>query len=392
MNPALTRRLRPLYFAAFLQSFMLWYAVEKLFMRSIGFDDSDIGFMVAVYSVAMLVIDIPSGLLADRWSRKGVLIVASLALTGAALVGGVSNSIGAYLFSAILWGAFYACYAGMYESTVYDTLAEENQPTTLYRKVYGKIQMADSAGLVTGGLASIVVATQMGLRETYFLSVPFALLSILALLAFREPRLHKNTEQHSIFVQIRHTFLAITRNNRAVPVVLSLILKSTVLFMMFEFAQLWLIALEAPTGFFGFAGALLYAAIGFGGWGAQHLHATSPKRTTLILGCILASIGGLIVAHNIVAVAVLQFVFIGSMVALSIALSNMLHDLLPSHLRASAASATSTLGRLLIIPLALLFGYVSEHFSIFSATYILLALALAMSYFVWSSLKSAKTG
>ncbi|QQS18853.1 hypothetical protein IPL68_02215 [Candidatus Saccharibacteria bacterium] len=67
------------------------------------------------------------------------------------------------------------------------------------------------------------------------------------------------------------------------PVVISLVLKSTVLFMMFEFAQLWLIALEAPTGFFGFAGALLYAAIGFGGWGAQHLHMASSKRVTATL-------------------------------------------------------------------------------------------------------------
>ncbi|QQS18851.1 hypothetical protein IPL68_02205 [Candidatus Saccharibacteria bacterium] len=67
-------------------------------MRSIGFDDADIGLMVAVYSAAMLLIDIPSGLLADRWSRKGVLALASVALAGAALVGGMSNSIEMYLF------------------------------------------------------------------------------------------------------------------------------------------------------------------------------------------------------------------------------------------------------------------------------------------------------
>ncbi|QQS18854.1 hypothetical protein IPL68_02220 [Candidatus Saccharibacteria bacterium] len=104
----------------------------------------------------------------------------------------------------------------------------------------------------------------------------------------------------------------------------------------------------------------------------------------------LISTGGLIVAQNIVAVALLQFVFVGSAVALAVALSNMLHDLLPSNIRASAASATSTLGRLLIIPFALLFGYVSEQTSVFSATYILLALILGLSFFVWLSLKISK--
>ncbi len=42
----ISRRLLPLYVAAFLQGFVLWYAVEKLFMRSIGFDDAGIGLMI----------------------------------------------------------------------------------------------------------------------------------------------------------------------------------------------------------------------------------------------------------------------------------------------------------------------------------------------------------
>ena len=384
MHSCLARRLRPLYAAAFFQSFVLWYAAEKLFMRSIGFSDADIGLMVAVYSAVMLLTDMPSGLLADRWSRKGVLILASFALAGAAFVGGVSNDIGLYLLCAILWGVFYACYAGMYESIVYDTLAEEKQSPGLYRKIYGRIQMADSTGLVLGGLVSAFVATQLGMRETYFLSIPFALLSVTALLLFREPQLHKHRRQ-LLDAQVRETFRAVTRRRGyALPVVISLVLKSTVVFMMFEFAQLWLIALNAPTGFFGFAGALLYAAIGFGGWFAQHLHVASRKHMVLLIACLVVSLCGLVFVKQLFVVALLQFVVIGTLVALAIALTSVLHDLLPSHIRASAVSATSTFGRALIIPLALLFGYVSEQSSVFSATYILLGLSIVMSLFVFA--------
>ena len=384
MHSCLARRLRPLYAAAFFQSFVLWYAAEKLFMRSIGFSDADIGLMVAVYSAVMLLTDMPSGLLADRWSRKGVLILASFALAGAAFVGGVSNDIGLYLLCAILWGVFYACYAGMYESIVYDTLAEEKQSPGLYRKIYGRIQMADSTGLVLGGLVSAFVATQLGMRETYFLSIPFALLSVTALLLFREPQLHKHRRQ-LLDAQVRETFRAVTRRRGyALPVVISLVLKSTVVFMMFEFAQLWLIALNAPTGFFGFAGALLYAAIGFGGWFAQHLHVASRKRMVLLGACLVVSLCGLVFVKQLFVVALLQFVVIGTLVALAIALTSVLHDLLPSHIRASAVSATSTFGRALIIPLALLFGYVSEQSSVFSATYILIVLSMVMSLFVFA--------
>lgn len=104
----------------------------------------------------------------------------------------------------------------------------------------------------------------------------------------------------------------------------------------------------------------------------------------------LVSLVGLVFTHSIVLVALLQFVVIGTLVALSIALTNILHDLLPSNIRASAVSATSTFGRALILPLALAFGYVSEQSSVFSATYILVVLSVAMSVFVALAMKNLK--
>src|SRR5438552_2731491 len=102
----ITKRLLPLYISAFFQSFVLWYTIEKLFMRSIGFDNTAIGFMVAVYSAVMLMVDTPSGILADRWSRKGVLMLASISLGLSALAGGLSHGISLYLVCAVLWGIF----------------------------------------------------------------------------------------------------------------------------------------------------------------------------------------------------------------------------------------------------------------------------------------------
>jgi hypothetical protein len=52
---ALYRRLWPLYVSAFFQSFVLWYTIEKLFMQRIGFDNTAIGFMIALYSAVLVV-------------------------------------------------------------------------------------------------------------------------------------------------------------------------------------------------------------------------------------------------------------------------------------------------------------------------------------------------
>jgi MFS family permease len=78
-SDVLGRRLVPLYAAAFLQNPALWVPIEKLFMTTIGFDAASVGAMAAVYAVVVPMLEVPSGVLADRWSRRGVLILASIA-------------------------------------------------------------------------------------------------------------------------------------------------------------------------------------------------------------------------------------------------------------------------------------------------------------------------
>src|SRR5262245_34134915 len=89
----LRRRLAPLYAATFLQNLALWVPVEKLFMTSIGFNAASIGAMAAVYAVVVPVLEVPSGVLADRWSRRGVLVLASIAGVLSVLVGGISQNV-----------------------------------------------------------------------------------------------------------------------------------------------------------------------------------------------------------------------------------------------------------------------------------------------------------
>ena len=98
------RCLRPLYAGAFLQNVTLWVPVEKLFMTSIGFTTATIGVMAALYALVVPLLEVPSGVLADRWSRRGVLVVAMVALAGSVTVGGLSPDVGWYLAAAALLG------------------------------------------------------------------------------------------------------------------------------------------------------------------------------------------------------------------------------------------------------------------------------------------------
>jgi MFS family permease len=133
-----TKRLRPLRAAMFLQGIAPWVPVEKLFMNGIGFTPALVAAMAAAYAAVVPLMEIPSGILADRWSRRGVLMLAAGAALLSVIVGGLSQNV----------------------------------------------------GTVVGGLIAALVSP----RATYFITIPCSLLAVLVLTRLREPKLHQSHE------------------------------------------------------------------------------------------------------------------------------------------------------------------------------------------------------
>lgn len=382
------RRLIPLYGAAFLQGLILWYAIEKLFMTGIGFTDATIGLMVAAYSAMMLLFETPSGILADRWSRKGVLIIASVALAICSLICGASDSVEIYILGILFWGIFYALYTGTYDSIIYDTLLEEKKNADDFDKFYGKLKVAESASWVVGALLGGVAAELIGLRGTFFLSIPISILSIGALVVFKEPLLHKASEIRTIKAQMADTLKSVSRRGVLRYVLVVLIGIFLVTEMLYEFNQLWLIALAAPILWYGPANAFLYAAEGIAGLIAPHLRLRRHAVLLLLFGAVVALILGLIFIRNLAIIVAAQVLLAILLLAIDIIFTGSMHDELSSNVRAGAASAVSTLGRLLLIPVSLVFGYLSYKYNVFGATWLLLAIVVVVFPIIFKAAKS----
>lgn len=378
---ALYRRLLPLYIAVFFQGFVFWYTVEKLFMRSIGFDDAGIGNMIAAYSVVMLLVETPSGVLADRWSRKGVLVLASLALASSALIGANSHAQITYIMAAMVWGVFFALYSGAYDSMVYDTVYEMTGNSKLFEKFLGRVKFMDSSALVAGSLLGGLIATRYGLRAPYLLTIPSALVAIIALSFFKEPTLHKSEVSVPVIKHIRATFAAVLRNKDIAIVMIVLITSSTISYTLLEFSQVWLLALSVPVGLYGLANASLLTSIGLGGALASRFKIYRFRVLLGTLGLMLFSACSLVFSRNAWIIVASQIVLSTSLIGLNVVFSRMLHDSLPSAVRAGSASAVSTITRLFVIPMAVLLGYLSRQFNVFSASSIFVILAVIVTFF-----------
>ena len=145
LRPAspLQNRLRPLHLATFLQGLLFWLPVEKLFMNEIGFDAASIGLMAAAYAAVVPVLEVPSGILADRWSRRGVLMTAGAALAVSALIGGLSHDVPTYILSALALGVFFALSSGTIDSIIYDTVLEETGDSAAFEQHVGRNRLVE---------------------------------------------------------------------------------------------------------------------------------------------------------------------------------------------------------------------------------------------------------
>ena len=352
MKNPLVRRLAPLFIAKFLLCFVFWYSIEKLFMYSIGFNDASIGLMAAIYAVMSVLMEVPSGVLADRWSRKGVMILSALSMLLSSYFGWISNDPSLYVVSAAFWGFFDALASGTGSAMIYDLLKEEQGHTRNY---------ALSISALLGGW----LASATSLRSAFFATIITAGLAAVVLLFYRDTTIHKQSTDAKLIEHTKGTFAAVFKNPDLAWLVVVMLVVFLVQKMNGEFYQLWYAALSMPAALFGIAGAIITGTYSSGGAVVRFF--AIRRRILLALAVCFISAIGMTISPSFWLTVGLQFIIGTLSFALVLALTSKMQHYLPSKYRAGAGSVINTVGRLVFIPCALLFGFLSNTTSIFVA-------------------------
>jgi predicted MFS family arabinose efflux permease len=350
---------------------MLWVPIEKLFQTQIGFDAASIGLMAAAYAAVVPLLEVPTGILADRWSRKGILIVSSLAAGASALVGGLSHNVATYIAAAMILGVYFALSSGTVDSVVYDTVVEETGSSDLYERWIGRVRIVESAAFATSALVGGVVAGWTSPRLTYFLTVPFALAAVAAYLRFVEPQLHRAAEPAALRQHIATTLGAMTRVPWVRIMLLVIALTALLSQAVFEFGPLWMVDLHAPAAAYGPYWALLVGTLGLGGYLAGRLD-LELKGVVVALAVLLTAVSiGLATNAGLVLVAAAQTVLALVLTIFGIHAGRLLHDAVPSTIRAGVSSGAGTFSWLLFLPFSLAFGALARRDGVQVAAWLL---------------------
>lgn len=252
----------------------------------------DIFVLKSIYSVAIVLMELPSGWMADAWGRKKTLILGSILGSAGILFYSFSYGFWAFAVAEIILGVGHSCVSGADSALLYDSLKSEGK-TEKYVRHEGRITSAGNfaeaiAGIVAGFLAAI------SLRTPFYFQFFVASIAIPASITMIEPKINVTHHIHSVkrmVTNIRDVFLSDT--NLRVSILLSAVTGTATL----TFA--WLVqpffkAIDLPVELFGILWTALNLTVGVSSAFAFRAEGLFSRKSEILIIIFLISSGYLL--------------------------------------------------------------------------------------------------
>jgi len=366
VNPARANlwKLRLYWFG---HSLVFAYVIERVFGLSRGLSVQDMVTVEIFYALAALVLEVPTGALADRWSRKKTLLLSSFCIFFEFFLLIFAFNLWGFLASALAAALGGALASGTANALLYDSLLEIDEQGDFERQL-GRIGLWESLAGLIGALGGAWVAVRWGLTSPYWLSLLGVVLAFGTALSLHEPRKqsdHAPAENIWAHMGEALTFL------RGQPVLQKIVLLATCLAAVFEYVdeylQIYMQGVGVPVAFFG----LFYACYMGGEAGFRSL-AYRLKEIKQPRWLFAGLLGGF--ALFLLWAAALRSLW--GLLPLFLALAcvwlsqplttGYLHHRTPSSHRATVESFAHLSTSLLAVAVGLAFGQITTRWDIFS--------------------------
>ncbi len=161
-------------------------------------DLPDIYYMESVVLCICVLLDIPSGALADVIGRKKSIVIGRVFLFGSAFFFTIMRTPLEAWIGNILWAIGFSMQSGADTALLYDTLKEQGRESE-YKRIEGQ---AIGARLILIACCSLTVGflADVDLRLPLWIGLPFMLIPLVAAFFFKEP---VQTEHYSVEKQLQ---------------------------------------------------------------------------------------------------------------------------------------------------------------------------------------------
>lgn len=336
-----------------------------LFYEDNGLGLKEIFLLKSVYSIVLVVLDIPTGFLADSWGRRNCLFTGCLLAFGGYICYSVSSTMGAFFIAEILLGIGQSMVSGADSALLYDTMIAHRRENE-YLKYEGKVTMIGNFSEALAGVAGGFLAT-FSLRLPFYCQILVAFIGIPASLFLTEHHIKTRiTNPIANILQIMRYSL-ITNKALCYDIMFSGIIGAATLTMAW-FVQPLLMKIDLPTGLFGVVWTVLNLTVGIAALYSDKLNTYlgENKTYTLILVFITGGYIAVSFSINYFCLFLLLLFYIVRGFATPI-LKGYINRQTFSEMRATVLSIRNFIVRLIFAVIAPFIGWMSDAWSLATA-------------------------
>lgn len=374
-----------LYLIKISKWFNLIMPIIVLFYQDNGMGMHEIFVLKSIYSIAIVVMEIPSGWMADIWGRKKTLILGGILSSSGVFIYCFSYGFLAFVLAEIILGIGHSFVSGADSAMLYDSLKADKK-TDKYTKEEGRItsfgNFAEAIAGIIGGFLAVI-----SLRTPFYFQLAVTFIAIPSAFTLLEPTFKSPGKSHTIktFIEnIRTTF--ITNLNLRIAILLSAITGTATL----TFA--WLVqpffkAINLPVEMFGIFWTALNLTVGLSSVFAYRIESYLGKQKSILLIVVLISIGYFLSGAWVSYWGItFLFIFYLTRGLATPILKNYINQYTESDVRATMLSVRNFIIRITFAAIGPLLGWITDNINLDSAfllagvIYLISALIVALPW------------
>ncbi len=359
--------------------------VVVLFYQDNGMGMHEIFMLKAIYSVAIVSMEIPSGWMADVWGRKKTLFLGSILGCGGFLIYSFSYGFLAFAVAEIVLGIGLVFVSGADSAMLFDSLKASNK-TESYIKQEGRMTSIGNFAEAIAGIAGGFLAT-LSLRSPFYFQFAVAAIAIPASFSLVEPKVHSIEQIQSLkklVINLKNSL--ISNQNLRISLFLSSITGTATLTFAW-FVQPFFKAIDLPVGLFGILWTALNLMVGVSSVFAHKTERFLGKKTSVIVIILMLSFG-YIFSGIWISYWGLVFLFIFYLVRGIAApiFKNYLNHYTESEVRATILSVRDFIIRITFAAVGPFLGWITDNVSLNTAFFIaggIYFIAMVIIVFPW---------
>lgn len=351
----------------FCHSLIFAYAIERLYWAQRSITVQQVVYTEIIYAVTIIILEVPTGALADKWSRKNMMLINALLHFLEFLILIYAQNFWHFALAVFLSGIGKAMASGTSNAILYDSL-KIIQNEDKFEKVLGRVNFFDYLSSLIAALIGSYVAYKSGFVTVYWMSLISVGAAVIFVISITEPEILTSKEREEVhYFEIIKEAYSFLKNEPSIRFILLLgIITGAGMVYVDEFWQIYISEIKIPVIYFGVISGVRSLSSSVFGVLAYRIKKIFSYRVIFTLAMLIYVTALILTGYikNIFWLIPLAAVF-SVFGVIEPLVSGYLHHRTDSSCRATVESFQSLVYRAFSIMVGLAFGLLSTNYSIF---------------------------